>query len=60
LVFGGSIDGYVFALDAWSGADLWHRSVGGAVLAAPISYAVHDVQYLSIAAGDTIVTFSLR
>lgn len=60
LVFGGSIDGYVFALDASTGADVWHRSVGGAVIAAPITYAVNDVQYVTIAAGDTIIAFSLN
>ncbi len=60
LVFGGTIDGYVFALDAAKGVDLWHRSVGGAVIAAPITYSVRDVQYVTIAAGDTIITFSLN
>jgi alcohol dehydrogenase (cytochrome c) len=59
LVFGGSIDGYVFALDASTGADLWHRSVGGAVIAAPITYAVNDAQYVAVAAGDTVVVFSV-
>jgi alcohol dehydrogenase (cytochrome c) len=59
LIFGGSIDGYVFALDASTGADLWHRSVGGAVIAAPITYAVNDAQYVAVAAGDTIVVFSV-
>jgi alcohol dehydrogenase (cytochrome c) len=60
VVFGGSIDGYVFALDASTGADLWHRSVGGAVVAAPITYAVEGVQYVTIAAGDAIVTLTLE
>jgi alcohol dehydrogenase (cytochrome c) len=60
LVFGGSIDGYVFALDAATGADVWHRSVGGAVIAAPMTYSVNDVQYVMIAAGDTILAFSLN
>jgi alcohol dehydrogenase (cytochrome c) len=60
LVFGGGIDGYVFALDASTGADLWHRSVGSAVIAAPITYRVNDVQYVAIAAGSAIVAFSLN
>jgi alcohol dehydrogenase (cytochrome c) len=59
LVFGGSIDGYVFALDASTGADRWHRSVGGAVVAAPITYRVGGLQYVAIAAGATVVAFSL-
>jgi alcohol dehydrogenase (cytochrome c) len=60
LVFGGTVDGYMFALDASSGAELWHRSVGGAVVAAPMTYAVNDTQYVAIAAGNTIVAFSLN
>ena len=59
LVFGGGIDGYVFALDASSGADLWHRSVGAAVTAAPITYAVRGTQYVAIAVGTAVVAFSL-
>ena len=58
LVIGGSIDGYVFALDASTGADLWHASVGGAVAAAPIAYAVNGVEYFAVAAGDAIVAFA--
>jgi alcohol dehydrogenase (cytochrome c) len=60
LVFGGGIDGYVFALDAATGADLWHRSVGSAIIAAPITYTVKGVQYVAIAAGTAIVAFSLN
>jgi alcohol dehydrogenase (cytochrome c) len=59
LLFGGSIDGYVFALDASTGAERWHVSVGGAVLAPPIAYAARDVGYVAVAAGDAIVAFTL-
>jgi alcohol dehydrogenase (cytochrome c) len=59
LLFGGSIDGYVFALDASTGAERWHMSVGGAVMAPPIVYATRDVGYLAVAAGDAIVAFTL-
>jgi alcohol dehydrogenase (cytochrome c) len=59
LIIGGSVDGYLFALDARTGADLWHRSVGGAVVAAPIAYAVNGVEYLAVAAGDTMVALAL-
>ncbi len=60
LIFGGGIDGYVFALDARTGADVWHRSLGGAVAAAPIMYAADGADYLAIAAGDVIVAFALE
>ncbi len=59
LVFGGSIDGYVFALDAERGEEVWHIPVGGRIHAAPISYMVDDVQYVSIAAGNVVFTFGL-
>ena len=59
LVFGGSIDGYFYALDAVNGRELWHISVGGQVRAAPITYAVDGQQYVTIAAGNVVYTFGL-
>ena len=35
------------------------RGVGGAVVAAPIAYAVNGVEYLAVAAGDTMVALAL-
>ena len=59
LVFGGTADGYVFALDAETGEELWHKAVGGRVHAAPIGYAVDGKQYAAIAAGNAIFSFAL-
>ena len=59
LVFGGSVDGYFYALDAVNGAELWRINVGGNVKAAPISYMVGTVQYVTVAAGNSILTFGL-
>ncbi|MCE2515818.1 MAG: PQQ-dependent dehydrogenase, methanol/ethanol family [Acidobacteria bacterium] len=59
LVFGGSVDGYFYALDAASGRELWHVAVGAQVRASPITYAVDGQQYVSIAAGNVIFTFGL-
>ena len=59
LVFGGSIDGYFYALDAVSGEELWHMTVGAQVRAAPISYAVDGKQYVAIAAGNVVYAFGL-
>ena len=59
LVFGGSVDGYFYALDAVNGTELWRINVGGNVKAAPISYMVGTVQYVTIAAGNSILTFGL-
>ena len=60
LVFTGSADGYVFALDASSGEELWHMSLGQRVHAAPITYAVDGQQYMTIASGNVVYTFGLR
>ena len=59
LVFGGSVDGYFYALDAASGRELWHVAVGAQVRASPITYAVDGQQYVSIAAGNVIFTCGL-
>jgi alcohol dehydrogenase (cytochrome c) len=59
LVFGGSVDGYFFALDASTGELLWRMSVGGAVVAAPITFLAGGRQYVTIAAGSSIFTFGL-
>ena len=59
LVFGGTVDGYFFAIDAVSGEELWHMTVGARVHSAPISYAVDGQQYVSIAAGNVVFTFGL-
>ncbi len=60
LVFSGAVDGYVFALNAETGEELWHMSVGARVHAAPMTYAVDGKQYVTIAAGNVIFTFGLR
>ena len=59
LVFGGTVDGYFFAIDAVSGEELWYMTVGARVHSAPISYSVDGEQYVSIAAGNVVFTFGL-
>jgi alcohol dehydrogenase (cytochrome c) len=59
LVFGGTKLGNFFALDAATGKELWHLNIGGWVHAAPITYSVDGVQYVSIAAGNALFTFGL-
>ena len=59
LLFGGTEDGYFFALDAVTGEELWHLSTGGSVNSAPISYAVDGRQYVTIQAGTALLTFSV-
>jgi quinohemoprotein ethanol dehydrogenase len=51
LVFQGTADGRFIAYNATSGAKLWESPVGTGVVAAPATYTVDGVQYVSIAVG---------
>jgi alcohol dehydrogenase (cytochrome c) len=59
LVFSGDPQGYFFALDARTGKALWHRQLGGSVIAGPVSWARSGRQFITIAAGQSIYTFAL-
>jgi alcohol dehydrogenase (cytochrome c) len=60
LLFSGGREGYVFALDARSGALLWKASVGGQVSNGPMTYAVGGRQYVAMAAGNGLFVYALR
>jgi alcohol dehydrogenase (cytochrome c) len=60
LLFSGGREGYVFALDARSGALLWKASVGGQVSNGPMTYAVAGRQYVAMAAGSGLFVYALR
>jgi quinohemoprotein ethanol dehydrogenase len=51
LVFQGTADGRFVAYDARTGASLWESPVGTGIVAAPVSYELDEVQYVSIAVG---------
>jgi alcohol dehydrogenase (cytochrome c)/quinohemoprotein ethanol dehydrogenase len=51
LVFQGTGSGQFTALDATTGAELWSQPTQTGVIAAPISYAIDDEQYVAIAVG---------
>lgn len=69
LVFTGTSDKQLIALDARTGRQLWSYTADAAVNAPPISYAVHGVQYIAVAAtglqtlntprGDEMLAFAL-
>jgi alcohol dehydrogenase (cytochrome c) len=59
LVFGGSREGYFFALNAVSGEPLWHFQTGGSIGANPVSFMVGNKQYVGIAAGKALFAFAL-
>jgi alcohol dehydrogenase (cytochrome c) len=47
------------AVDAKSGAPLWHFHTGQNMHASPMSYAVDGKQYVAVASGDEVFTFAL-
>jgi len=59
LVFSGDGQGNLIALDALTGADLWHILLGAPIRTAPMSYRVDARQYITIAAGGALFTFAL-
>jgi alcohol dehydrogenase (cytochrome c) len=59
VVFGGSSEGWFFALDANSGKSLWRFPTGGPIYANPISYLVAGKQQVAIAAGNALFAFAL-
>jgi alcohol dehydrogenase (cytochrome c) len=59
LVFGGTIEGVVFALDARTGQRLWYFEANDRVYSSPISYLVDGKQYVSLPVGDVLITFGL-
>ena len=59
LVFGGTLEGVVFALDARTGRRLWHFAGNDRVYATPISYLAGGKQFVSLPVGDVLITFGL-
>src|SRR3989442_748811 len=54
LVFQGTAEGRVVALDAKSGQELWSFNLGTPQSGSVISYAVDGKQYIAVAAGRTV------
>lgn len=59
LVFFGDDSGSFVAVDAKSGATLWHFNTGQRISASPMTYAVDGRQYVVIAAGSDVFSFAL-
>jgi alcohol dehydrogenase (cytochrome c) len=59
VVFASIRDGNLAALDARTGAHLWHFQTGTTPAASPMSYAIDGRQYVAVAAGNTIYAFTL-
>ena len=59
LIFYGDGYGAFVAADATNGKLLWHFNTGQSWKAGPMTYTVEGNQYIGIAAGPTILAFSL-
>jgi alcohol dehydrogenase (cytochrome c) len=59
LVFFGDDAGSLEAVEAHTGNALWHFNTGQTMHASPMSYMVGGEQYVAIAAGSDIFSFSL-
>jgi alcohol dehydrogenase (cytochrome c) len=59
LVFFGDDSGSLEAVDAQAGHALWHFNTGQTMHASPMSYMVDGVQYVAVAAGSDLFSFSL-
>ena len=60
VLFAGGREGYFWALDARTGAELWKANLGGEVASGPMAYSVNGRQYISVSAGNTLFTYALR
>ncbi|MGH9631326.1 MAG: pyrroloquinoline quinone-dependent dehydrogenase, partial [Bryobacteraceae bacterium] len=59
IVFGGSDEGHFFALDAYTGEEIWRVNTGGVIAAGPVTYLSNGKQQISIASGSAIFTFAV-
>jgi alcohol dehydrogenase (cytochrome c) len=60
LVFGGTFEGNVFALDARSGERLWRFAGNDRIYSSPISFLANGRQHVSMPVGDVLITFALE
>ncbi len=59
LVFYGETSGAFAAVNAKTGATLWHFETGATIKASPMTYSIGARQYVSIAAGANVLVFAL-
>jgi PQQ-dependent dehydrogenase (methanol/ethanol family) len=60
VFYGDGTGGALVAADAKTGKLLWHFNTGQSWKSSPMTYAIDGTQFVGVAAGSTIVTFTLR
>lgn len=59
LLFYGDPAGYLIAADERDGKTLWRIPLNTTIKTSPMTYSIRGKQYVSLAAGSTILTFAL-
>ncbi len=60
VLFSGNREQYFYAIDARTGAELWKIYLGGNIRSGPITYEVNGTQYVTVASGNSLFTFTLK
>jgi len=58
IVFGSDMSSF-FALNSRTGKELWSVATGGKIEGAPVTFTLNGKQFVTIAAGGTLLTFGL-
>jgi alcohol dehydrogenase (cytochrome c) len=58
LVFSGTREGYIFALDAATGAPLWRFQTGGNIVSNPVTFEIDDKQHVALTCGQSVFVFA--
>ena len=59
LLFSGTAEGNLIALESKTGKFLWRTQAGAAILSSPISYSVDGKQFIAISAGQVLYSYAL-
>ncbi|MBY0505859.1 MAG: PQQ-dependent dehydrogenase, methanol/ethanol family [Bryobacteraceae bacterium] len=59
ILFSGTAEGNLIALESRTGKFLWRTQTGAAILSSPISYSVDGKQYVAVSAGQVLYSYAL-
>ena len=59
LVLAATAEGNFLALDAGTGALLWHVYAGATIPSSAISYSVNGTQYIAVSSANVLYSFAL-
>jgi alcohol dehydrogenase (cytochrome c) len=59
VFYGDNTGGALVAVDAKTGARLWHFDTGEVWKSSPMTYAINGEQYIGVVAGSNVMVFGL-